>query len=103
MHINSTGFFAKDSAPILSHHSTGTDSTLIPNSLNKDYNQINSVVVDASALYSTSILDLVTTCCFFELQLIRFPPKKDAAATCRPSVINRAGPICIRKAFQIHP
>ena len=66
-----TGFSTK-----LSHHSTETDSTLIPKSLNKDCNQFNSVVPDAKALYSASVLGLATTCCFFELQLIRFPPRK---------------------------
>jgi hypothetical protein len=39
---------------------------------------INLVVASAKALYSASVLDLDTVCCFFALHEIKFGPKKIA-------------------------
>lgn len=47
----------------------------IPSSVNKDCNQVCSVLAAANALYSLSAVDLVITDCFFEDYDIRLFPK----------------------------
>jgi hypothetical protein len=60
---------------MLSHHNTKVDDCLMPSSFSTNWTQTIYVVAFASALYSTSILDLDIVVCFLELHNTRLEPR----------------------------
>jgi hypothetical protein len=60
------GLTARNIAPRLSHHMTGRELHLIPNSESKELIQRSSVVAMAKLLYSASVDDLEIVACFLE-------------------------------------
>jgi hypothetical protein len=90
-----TRLAARNVTPKLSHHRTGRELHLIPNSESKELIQRSSrelhlipnseskeliqrssVVAMAKLLYSASVDDLETVACFLEDQEIKFGPRK---------------------------
>ena len=70
-----TGLATSETTPWLSHQITDENLSSTPNSLSKEYIQVNSATTSANARYFDSVLDRDTTLCFLELQDTRFPPK----------------------------
>lgn len=62
-------------APMLSHQRIGAFGRHTPNSDKRDWTQVNSADASARNLYSDSVKDLETVCCFFEDQGTRATPK----------------------------
>jgi hypothetical protein len=71
-----TGFEDKYVAPMLSHHSVGGRENRRPISEHRDIIQESSAAVFARALYSASVLEWATVCCFLQLQEIKLFPRK---------------------------
>ena len=60
-----TGLEARDISLALSHHSVGGDDNEMPRSHNNIRSQYSSAVTRVIDQYSTLVLDLDTTLCFF--------------------------------------
>jgi hypothetical protein len=69
---------ANDKAPILSHPRVGGIENGNPRYLNKIQSRNNFATVNATNLYSASLLDLDTISYFLTLQLMRQGPRKIA-------------------------
>jgi hypothetical protein len=70
------GFEARARALELSHQITGGEGREIYNSLRSMHSQKSSAVVRERDLYSASVLDLDTMCCFLANREIRLGPRK---------------------------
>lgn len=71
-----TGLTVKNVTPKLSHQRIRAKEKGKQNSFIKVWIQIISIVLLASDLYSTSVLDPATVCCFFKLRNIKCFPKR---------------------------
>lgn len=71
-----TGLELKYVAPILSHHSVGDWVCYSSSSEQRDRIQESSAALLARGLYSASVLDLTTVCCFLQLHEMRFLPRE---------------------------